>query len=95
MATDFKSMDIAIIGGGLGGLSAAISLRHAGHKITIYERHDFAGEVGAGIGIPSNGAKWLHKWGVDVEAGKPVVMTKLIIHNWETGEVIATARLGN
>jgi salicylate hydroxylase len=95
MATGFKSMGIVIIGGGLGGLSAAISLRRAGHEITIYERHDFAGEVGAGIGIPSNGAKWLYKWGVNVEAGKPVVMTKLIIHNWETGEVIATAPLGN
>lgn len=91
----FKSLNIAVIGGGLGGLSAAISLRRAGHKITIYERNDFSGEVGAGIGVPSNGSKWLYKWGVDVEAGKPVVNTKLIIHNWETGEVVATAPLGN
>ena len=95
MNSEFKSLDIAIIGGGLGGLSAAISLRRAGHRITIYERHTFAGEVGSGIGIPFNGAKWLYKWGVDVEAGKPVVMTKLVIHKWETGEVLATAPLGN
>ena len=95
MAPEFKSLNIAIIGGGLGGLSAAISLRRAGHKVAIYERHSFAGEVGAGIGIPSNGSKWLYKWGVDVEAGKPVVANKLIIHKWDSGEVMATAPLGD
>lgn len=88
-------IDVAVVGGGLGGLSAAISLRRAGHRITIYERHDFAGEVGAGIGIPSNGSKWLSRWGVDIEAAKPVVMSKLIIHKWDAGEVVATAPLGN
>jgi salicylate hydroxylase len=78
MASEFKSLNVAVIGGGLGGLSAAISLRRADHKITIYERHSFVGEVGAGIGIPSNGSKWLYNWGVDVEAGKPVVANRLI-----------------
>ena len=95
MASEFKSLDVAVIGGGLGGLSAAISLRRAGHKITIYERHSFVGEVGAGIGIPSNGSKWLYNWGVDVEAGKPVVANRLIIHRWDNGEVMATAPLGD
>ena len=80
MATSFLKLNIAVIGGGLGGLSAAISLRRAGHIVTIYERRDFAGEIGAGIGIPSNGSKWLYKWGVDIEAGRPVVMSKLLIH---------------
>lgn len=95
MPKPFKPLDIAIIGGGLGGLSAAISLRRAGHKVTIYERHTFTGEVGAGIGIAPNGGKWLYKWGVDVAAGLPVVSKQLIIHKWETGEVIATETLGD
>lgn len=95
MATSFKSLNIAVIGGGLGGLSAAISLRQAGHKVVVYDRHTFVGEVGAGIGIPPNGGKWLYKWGIDVAAALPVVIKKLIIHKWETGEVIATAPLGD
>jgi salicylate hydroxylase len=61
MASKFKSLDVAVIDGGLGGLSAAISLCRAGHKIMIYERCDFAGEVGAGIGIPPNESKCLYK----------------------------------
>jgi salicylate hydroxylase len=95
MATSFIKLNIAVIGGGNGGLSAAVSLRRAGHTVTIYERRDYAGEIGAGIGIPSNGSKWLHKWGVNTDAGRPVVATKLLIHEWNTGKVLANAPLGN
>lgn len=43
---DWRSIDVAVIGGGIGGLCAAISMRRAGHKVTIYERADFAGKLG-------------------------------------------------
>jgi salicylate hydroxylase len=68
-----------------GGLCAAISLRRAGHKVTIYERADFAGEVGASISCAANGTRWLESWGVDIPKGKPVVLKKLISHDWKTG----------
>ncbi|MBU2883001.1 FAD-dependent monooxygenase [Psychrosphaera sp. B3R10] len=42
-------MDIAILGGGIGGISAAISLKQAGFNPTIYERHQSISEMGAGI----------------------------------------------
>lgn len=53
--TNWKSLDIAVVGGGIGGLAASIALRRAGHKVTIYERADFAGEVGASISCAANG----------------------------------------
>lgn len=84
---DWKVLDIAVIGGGIGGLATAVSLRNAGHRVTIYERADFAGEVGASISCAANGTKWLHEWGVNVELGKPVVLQDLISHDWATGEV--------
>ena len=34
---------IAIVGGGVGGLAAAIRLRHAGHPVTIFERNEQVG----------------------------------------------------
>ncbi|EHK96489.1 putative 6-hydroxynicotinate 3-monooxygenase [Glarea lozoyensis 74030] len=43
----WKQLDIGVIGGGIGGLSVALALRRSGHLVTIYERADFAGEVGA------------------------------------------------
>jgi salicylate hydroxylase len=87
---EWRQLDIAVIGGGIGGLCASISLRRAGHKVTIYERADFVGEVGASISCAVNGARWLHEWGVNVDAGRPVELKKLIAHNWKTGEVTST-----
>jgi salicylate hydroxylase len=58
-STPFKILNVAVIGAGLGGLCAALALRRAGHQVVIYERYDFAGEVGAGLGAASNGTRWL------------------------------------
>ena len=38
-----KSISISIIGSGLGGLSAAISLAHAGYDVTVYEKNPTPG----------------------------------------------------
>lgn len=65
-------LQIAIIGAGLGGLGAAVALRRQGHSVTVYERFDFAGEVGASLSAASNGSRFLEEWGVDVKAAKPV-----------------------
>jgi salicylate hydroxylase len=103
IGNSWRELDIAIIGGGIGmfhpawqisptnvfkgGLATATSLRKAGHKVTIYERADFAGEVGASISCAANGTRWLEEWGVNVPMGKPVILKKLIAHDWKTGEV--------
>jgi salicylate hydroxylase len=93
--TAFKALNIAIIGAGLGGLSTALSLRRAGHNITIYERSSFAGEIGAGLSTASNGSKWLLAWGVDVEKAKPVIVKRLIMRKWGSGEVVQEAPMGD
>jgi flavin-dependent dehydrogenase len=40
---------IAIVGAGLGGLTAAVALRQRGFDVTVYEQADRLGEIGAGI----------------------------------------------
>lgn len=86
---EWKQLDIGIVGGGIGGLAVAIALRRAGHKTTMYERSDFAGEVGASISCAANGMRWLTEWEVDIEKGDPVVLKKLINREWETGEPVS------
>jgi len=48
------ALRIAIIGGGLGGLTAALFLKRARHQTTFYEQAPARHEVGAGIIVPPN-----------------------------------------
>lgn len=94
-STNFQPLQVAVIGAGLGGLCAALSLRRAGHHVTLFERYDFAGEVGASLSVASNGSRWLLHWNVDIDAVKPVVLEKLIMHDWKTGSITNEYSLGN
>lgn len=78
-----------------GGLAAAVSLRRAGHAVSIYERYDYAGEVGASISCANNGTKWLFEWGVDVEKARPVTLRNLIMHDVREVSYSARADLAN
>jgi salicylate hydroxylase len=49
-----QPLKILIVGAGIGGLFAAISLRQAGHQVSIYESSRFAVETGAAIHLPPN-----------------------------------------
>ncbi|KAJ3464827.1 hypothetical protein MRS44_009613 [Fusarium solani] len=89
------SLSIGIIGSGLGGLSAAISLRRAGHQVTLYERYDFGGEVGASLSVASNGSRFLEEWDINIPAAKPVILRNLIRHDYSTGQVEGTYPLGD
>ncbi len=57
-----KALDIAIIGGGLMGLSTADSLIHRGARVTIFEKHSAvghgAGRYNSGMIHPSQAAPW-------------------------------------
>lgn len=57
-----KATRIAIIGGGLGGLSAAIAVKKiAGIQATVFEQSNKHDEVGAGVTIAPNGSRVLDK----------------------------------
>ncbi len=42
---------VAIVGGGMGGLTAAIALLRKGFDVTVYEQSEALTEIGAGIQI--------------------------------------------
>jgi hypothetical protein len=89
MAAGWRKLTVGVVGGGIGGMCVAIALRRAGHDVTIYERSDFAGEVGASVSCAANGTRWLHEWKVDVAKGDPVVLKRLINRDWKTGEPVS------
>ena len=57
-------MRVAIIGGGIGGLTTAIALRDAGIDAVVYEQAQQLGEVGAGIGVAPNGLRMYERLGL-------------------------------
>ena len=57
-------MHIAIIGGGIGGLTAAIALRRAGFEAEVYEAAPVLDPVGRGIWVPTNAMRVLDALGV-------------------------------
>jgi 2-polyprenyl-6-methoxyphenol hydroxylase-like FAD-dependent oxidoreductase len=60
-------MKAIIVGGGIGGLSAAIALRQNGCEVEVYERAPAIREVGAGISLWANAVKILDRLGVGAE----------------------------
>ena len=78
---------IAIVGGGIGGLTAALALLRRGIDVDVYEQAPELRELGAGVQISANGTRVLHALGleaaleaVQVEpAGKAVRL-------WDTGQ---------
>lgn len=53
-----------VVGGGIGGLAAAIGLRLIGWEVTVVERSAALGDAGAGISLHANGMRALDLLGV-------------------------------
>ena len=57
-------VSVGVIGGGIGGLSAALSLLQAGFDVQVYEQAPMLGEVGAGLQVSPNAARVLYRLGL-------------------------------
>ena len=56
-----------VIGGGIGGLAAAIALDHAGWQVDVFERQDRFAEIGASLTLWPNALAALDALGVGAE----------------------------
>src|ERR1700753_1233270 len=78
---------VIIIGGGIGGLTAALALLKRGVDVEVCEQAPELKEVGAGIQTSSNGTRVLYALGLE-EALKrvQVLPSGRVIRHWSTGE---------
>src|SRR5437870_5923582 len=87
-------MRIAIIGAGIGGLSAAIALRQAGFVVDVYEQAPELTEVGGGINMGPNAVRILYRLGLggalDREAVRP---NSIHQRRWQDGRTLQRAPL--
>lgn len=86
---------VIIIGGGIGGLTAALALLQRGIDVEVYEQSDVLKEVGAGVQLGSNGARVLYALGLkDALSRVQGIPSAREIRHWRTGETWNWFELG-
>ncbi|MGW4757373.1 FAD-dependent monooxygenase [Streptomyces chartreusis] len=87
---------IVIVGGGIGGLTAAAFLRRAGLSATVYEQAPALTEVGAGILVAPNAVRLLRRLGVMERLLRRAVPLEWAweFRRWADGRVLSVERLG-
>ena len=73
-----RGMRIVVVGGGVGGLTAARSLWQAGFEVLVLEQTRKYDEVGAGIQLSPNATRVLGRLGL----GEPLAQIGVIPHAW-------------
>ena len=89
------TLDIVVVGCGLGGLGAAFCLTQAGHRVTIIESSPTIGEVGAGIQVSPNSSRLLRRWGLGKHLEEIAVKPEAVVfRRYNTGERIGFTKWG-
>jgi salicylate hydroxylase len=79
--------NVAIIGGGIGGLAASLAMLRRGIDVTVYEQSPELREIGAGIQMSANGTRVLHALGLTEALEKVEVLPAgKVIRLWNTGQ---------
>src|ERR1700730_15262999 len=88
------SLRVAVIGGGIGGLTAALSLRQARFEVDVYEQAPQLTQSGGGINMGPNAARILRRMGLaeglDREGVRPLFTHQ---RRWQDGRTLQQAPL--
>jgi len=85
-----KQLSVAIIGGGIGGLAAALALACHGFRSLVLEQSREFGEVGVGLHVAPNALSVLDALGVGAAAKEhALLIERLLMMDTVTGEEVA------
>jgi salicylate hydroxylase len=79
---------VAVVGGGIGGLTLAIALRRLGVHVEVFEQPPELGEIGAAVALSANGTRHLRSLGVEEALTTAWEPTYLQFRRWDSGELI-------
>ena len=85
---------VAIAGGGIAGLSAAIALARAGRDVCIYERELVAAGQGAGVQLSPNASRHLRAWRV-LDGLSSTAPERVVIRRARDATILATLPLAD
>lgn len=88
-------MKAIVVGAGIGGLAATLSLRRAGYEVTVVEQAPRFTEIGAGIQLAPNATRVLRRLGLlDAVAAHACRPARLSFRTWSDGTEICGYVLG-
>ena len=87
-------MKVLIVGGGIGGLTAALSLHAAGFDVEIYEQVSRIEAVGVGINLQPNAVRELIELGLGDRLAEVAIETSVLSYYNKLGQLIWTEPRG-
>jgi salicylate hydroxylase len=88
--TNTHGLRIAIVGGGIGGLTLALALRQRGMTAEVFEQAPELAEIGAAVALSANSTRELRRLGVlDGIAAASTEPSELIYRGWRDDQRIA------
>jgi salicylate hydroxylase len=88
-----SACDVAVVGGGIGGLTLAASLLQQSVSVQVFEQDTELREIGAGIAIAGNASRLLQRLGIDLTevANEPPAFE---VRSWRDGGLLWSHPIG-
>lgn len=91
-----RELRVLIAGGGIGGLTAALSLAATDCQVTVLEQASEFAEIGAGIQLSPNASRVLHHLGLENALRATAFLPQgTQFRHWRRGNVISESTLGD